>query len=313
MNKGHSKEKLQLVNELHKPARKNYKRRRTVIKGLDDLWQADLAQLDQYASQNKNFKYILVTIDAFSKYLWCKALKSKSGAEVTRAFAEVLKNSKKRRPKNLQTDNGTEFYNTYFNKLMRDYNINHYSTFSATKAAIAERVIRTLKERLFKYFSLNGTFKWIDILDTLVFDYNNSKHRTIEMKPKDVDKTNEQRILKAAYSHLKTFDRKKFVVGDIVRISRVKHVFSKGYTPNWTTELFKIIKVQVTNPVTYLLEDMKGDPIKGGFYEEELQKAADPDIYLVEKVLRKKGNKVLVRWLGLDKSHDSWIHKSNAL
>ncbi|KAJ8913146.1 hypothetical protein NQ315_006064 [Exocentrus adspersus] len=135
----HATEKIQLVNELHKPARKNYPRRRTIIKGLDDLWQSDLAEM----------------------------------------------------------------------------------------------------------------------------------------------------------------------VGDIVRISKNEHVFAKGYTPNWTTELFEITTVKITNPITCLLEDMRGQPIQGAFYAEELQKTTNPDVYLVEKVLRRKGQKIYVKWFGLDKCHNS--------
>lgn len=304
-------EKIQLIKELHRPTRKNYPRRRTIIKGLDDLWQADLAQLDQYARHNKGFKFILVVIDCFSKFVWCRPLKSKSAEDVTTAFTDIL--SEARKPRNLQTDQGKEFYNSRFQKLMRTFKINHYNTFSITKASMAERVIRTLKEWLYKYFSLNGKFKWVDYLPTLVAEYNNRKHRVIKMKPNQVNKTNERDLFENVYSHLKIFKGRKFKVGDIVRISKAKHVFSKGYLPGWSTELFKIIKVQNTNPPTYLLEDLNGRPIKGGFYREELQKTANPNIYLVEKVLRRKRGKLLVRWLGLDKSHDSWIDESNVL
>lgn len=90
-------------------------------------------------------------------------------------------------------------------------------------------------------------------------------------------------------------------------------MFDKGYTPNWSTELFKIVKIQLTNPATYLLEDMSGGPIRGSFYEHELQKAKHQDAYLVQKVLRRKRNKVYVKWLGFDKSHNSWIEKTNGL
>lgn len=311
MKSHHTKEKIQLIKELHAPARKNYPRRQTIIKGIDDLWQADLAQLDQYSSHNKNFKFILVVIDCFSKYLWCRPLKSKSGEEVTSAFADILKSSRK--PHNLQTDQGTEFYNSQFQKLMKKHNINHYSTFSIKKAAIAERVIRTLKEQLFKYFSLNGKYKWIDVLPSLVDEYNNRKHRTIHLKPIDVTSSNEKKLLETVYSSIKMCGKRKFKRGDIVRISKAKHVFEKGYTPNWTTELFKISKVQITNPTTYLLEDLEGRPIKGGFYTEEIQKVVNPDVFLVEKVLRRKGNKVLIRWLGFDSTHDSWEDSKNVL
>jgi len=90
-------------------------------------------------------------------------------------------------------------------------------------------------------------------------------------------------------------------------------IFEKGFTPNWTTEVFKIVEVQKTNPATFILEDSRGDPVAGGFYEYELQRVANPNVYLVEKILREKGDNVYVKWLGMDKSHNSWIHKINVL
>lgn len=308
----YSVEKQKLVEELHKPARKNFKRRRTIIKGLDDLWQADLAQLDYYSNSNNKFKYILVVIDCFSKFVWARPLKSKHGEEVVKQFESILK--EKRHPKNLQTDQGKEFFNSKFKHLMDKYKINHYSTYSYKKAAIVERVIRTLKEKLFKYFSLNGSYRWVDILSTIVDNYNKTKHSKIKIEPINVDKKNEKTILKKSYSFVKIFPQsRKLSIGDVVRISKAKHVFEKGYTPNWSTELFKIIKIQVTNPLTYLLEDLEGAPIKGGFYSEELQKTKVPNVYLVEKVLKKRKNKVLVKWLGFNNQSNSWIDKSNKL
>lgn len=312
MKHHHSKEKIQVVSELHRPVRKNFLRRRTIIKGIDDLWQGDLIELGIYASENDNHKFILVIIDCFSKFIWVKALKSKGAEEVSRVFAEILKESA-RSPKNLQTDQGKEFFNSKFKNLMKKYNINHYNTYNVKKAAIVERVIRTIKEKIFKSFSLNGTYRWLDILPTIIHEYNNVKHRTINMKPNEVNESNEQLLLKNRYNHIKIAAHGKFKVGDMVRISKFKHIFSKGYLPNWTTEIFKINKIQITNPVTYLLDDLQGQPIRGAFYEPELQKAKYSDVYLVEKILRKKGNKLLVRWLGFDKSHDSWINKSNKL
>lgn len=311
MRPKHSEEKIQLVNELHKPIRKNFKRRRTIIKGLDDLWQSDLGQLDQYAKFNKNHKYILVVIDCFSKFVWVKALKTKTGEEVSQAFELILNEVNDRKPSNLQTDQGKEYYNAHFKALMKKYNINHYSSFSITKAAICERVIRTLKEKLFKYFTLNGSYRWIDILPEIVRTYNNERHSVIGMKPSQVTKSNEKSILNSTYKHLKIVGPRKFKKDDLVRISKSKHVFEKGYTPNYTTELFKIDKINITNPTTYVLKDLQDQPIRGSFYEAELQKTKHPDVYLVEKVLRKKGKKVFVKWLGFDNSHNSWIDGSN--
>uniref|UniRef100_A0A1Y1MVM7 Integrase catalytic domain-containing protein n=1 Tax=Photinus pyralis TaxID=7054 RepID=A0A1Y1MVM7_PHOPY len=298
----------QVVNELHKAARKNFPRRRTIIKGFDDLWQADLAEFIPYAKENKGYKYILVVIDCFSKYLWTRGLKTKTGEEVTKAVQAIFK-STRRRPKNLQTDAGKEFYNKSFAKLMMQERINHYSTYSTKKAALAERVIRSIKNPLYRQFSLRGKYVWIDAIESITSEYNNRKHRTTGMKPIEVKADTKL----DAYNHIKLFNNKKcrFNVGDVVRISKFKSIFAKGYTPNWSSELFKIIKVQITNPVTYLLEDMKAKPILGGFYEHELQKAKYSDVYLVEKVLRRKKDKVYVKWLGLDEK--SWIDKNNVV
>lgn len=300
-------EKLQVVKELHKQARKNFKRRRTIIKGFDDLWQTDLAEFGPYARENKGYKYILLVIDCFSKYLWTRPLKNKTGPEVTAAMTNIFKEG--RIPKNIQSDDGKEYYNQHFQKLMKKHGINHYSTYSTKKAAIVERVIRTLKSKLYKTFSLQGTYKWFDILKDKTLEYNNSKHRTIAMKPALVKPTTKLKV----YDNIKIAGKAKYKVGDMVRLSKFKTVFAKGYTPNWTTELFKIDKVQITNPVTYKLVDTRGHPVLGGFYEEELQKAKYSDIYLVEKVLKRKKNKVFVKWLGLDPSHNSWLKKDNVL
>ncbi|KAJ8914355.1 hypothetical protein NQ315_011343 [Exocentrus adspersus] len=288
----HTTEKIQLVNELHKPARKNYPRRRTIIKGFDDLWQSDLAEMGNYAKDNKQYKYILVVIDCFSKFLWTRPIKNKTGQEVTQAFEDILLHANKRVPSNLQTDQAPT---------------------ALKKASMAERVIRTIKSKLYKYFSLHGTYKWLDVLPEITDNYNESRHSTTGYKPVNVTKSKEELILKTIYTHIKTSGVRKFKVGDIVRISKNKHVFAKGYTPNWTTELFKITAVKITNPTTYLLEDMRGQTIQGAFYAEELQKTTNPDVYLVEKVLKRKGQKVYVKWYGLDKSHNSWIDKNNVL
>lgn len=305
-------EKGDVVNELHKPARINYPRRRVILKGIDDLWQADLAEFTLFPKQNRGYKYILVVIDCFSKFVWTVSLKNKSGDVVTKAFKEIF-NKSKRKPVNLQTDQGKEFYNSLFQQLMKSNQINHYSTFSVKKASIVERVIRTLKSKLYRMFSLRGTYKFYDVLDKITTEYNNQKHSTIRMRPTDVDKGNEQALLDSVYSHIKIAGRRKFKAGDIVRISKQKSEFAKGYTPNWSTELFKVYEVKISNPTVYYLEDMSGNKIAGTFYAEELQRTKHDDVYLVEKVIRRKGSKSFVKWLGFDKSHNSWIDKKSVV
>ncbi|XP_011638050.1 uncharacterized protein LOC105427812 [Pogonomyrmex barbatus] len=113
------------------------------------------------------------------------------------------------------------------------------------------------------------------------------------MRPVDVTPTIAKRLLSTVYSHLKIAAPARFKVNDSVRVSKFKTIFEKEYTPNWTTEIFRIAKVQRTNPVTYLLKDYRKEPIAGGFYEHELLRVSNPDIYLVEKVLRRKNDRVL--------------------
>ena len=310
--KQHSLEKRILVNELHAPARRNFRRRHVVVKGYDDLWQADIVEMRPYARANKGYNYIMTVIDVLSKYAWAIPLKTKGGSEAAATFSTIFRDYR-RIPKNLQTDRGKEFYNADFQQLVKKHDINHYSTYTVMKASVVERFNRTLKNDMWKMFTLNGSYKWADDLSRLVSNYNNRKHRTINMRPSDVTPATAKRLLSTVYSRVKIAGPAKFKLGDAVRVSKFKTIFEKGYTPNWSTEIFKIVKVQQTNPVTYLLEDWRGNPIEGGFYEHELLKAAVPDVYLVEKILRRKGDKVFVKWLGFDNVHNSWINKDAVL
>lgn len=258
-------------------------------------------------------KYILTVINIFSKKAYARALKNKSAPEVTKAMKSIL-DSLNHPIRNLHVDEGKEFYNSPMKKMMQQRNINMYSTFGTKKAAIVERFNRTLKNKMWKQFSLRGSYKWIDILDSLVHDYNQTKHRTIKMKPNDVTPNDEHFLLNTVYKSFGiTSNKSKFKIGDFVRMSKYKHIFEKGYTPNWTAEVFKISKVQKTDPITYLLVDLFGNPINGCLYTEELQLAKFHNLYLVEKILRKKGDKLYIKWLGLDNTHNSWIKKSNLL
>lgn len=304
--------KLQVVEEIHRAARRNFDRRHVTLKGIDDLWQADLIDVQPFHRHNNGYKYILVIIDAFSKFAWTTPLKTKSKIDVTSAFEIILKRG--RCPRNLQTDMGKEFYNVMFKKLMEEYKINHYSTFSVKKASIVERLIKTLKNKLYKQFSLNGNYKWSkNILNAVVSDYNNTKHRTIRLKPVDVSRKNEKLVYENIKLTLKSNNIKndnKLVLGDHVRISKYKGCFAKGYTPNWSTEIFIVRRVNNTKPTTYLLKDKRGQNIQGCFYGKELLKTNCSNIYLIEKVIKKKGNKLFVKWLGLNSDENCWIDKN---
>lgn len=297
-----------VVEEIHQQARRNYSRRKVEVKGLGETYQADLVEMIPYADENKGYKYLLNVIDIFSKYAYSVPLKSKTGVEVSSAMESILK---KKSPRNLHVDMGKEFYNKHFENLMKRYKINMYSTYTGLKASICERFNRTLKNFMWKKFSLQGNYKWLSILPELIDSYNNRVHRSIGMKPKDVTEENESVILKRLNQIKTTLQTPKFKVGDKVRVSKLKHIFEKKYTPNWSTEIFTITRIVKTKPVTYHLKDYQDQPVVGGFYEEELKKTKFPDVYLIEKVIKKQGDRLFVKWLGFDNSHNSWINKND--
>ena len=146
---------------------------------------------------------------------------------------------------------------------------------------------------------------YIDKLDDIVNEYNNAYHRTIKMKPIDVKDNTYVNIDKEVNKK-----DPKLKVGDHVRISKYKNIFAKGYTPNWSEEVFVIKEIKNTVPRTYLINDLKGEEIIGTFYEEELQKANQQE-FRIEKVIKRKGDKLYVKWKGCDNSFNSWIDKKD--
>lgn len=297
-----------IAGELHKPSRKHFPTRHVELKGVHDLYQGDLVEMIPYASLNNGYKYIMTIINCFTKFAYAVPLKSKKAKDIAVALKPILQNNQM---KHFQTDQGSEFFNAEVAHLLRNHNINHYYTYSDKKASIVERFNRTLKERMWRIFSEQGSFKWINILPDIVNNYNNSKHRTTGEKPINVDSKNAKDILSKIVKRRKKIKYTQFFdVGDKVRISRRFKILSKGYWPRWSNEIFTVWRVQPTSPPTYILQDYKGEILKGGFYQQELSKTKYSDVYLIEKVIRRKGNKILVRWLGYDKSHDSWIDKS---
>lgn len=305
--------KIGIATELHRPARRKYPRRRVITRGRDELWQADLVEMIPYARSNNGYKYLLTVIDVYSKFAFAEPVRAKTGALVTKAFRAIVQRSK-RQPRLLQTDQGKEFYNSVFSSYLKTLGVRHYSTYSNVKASVVERFNRTLKTRMWREFTARGSYRWIELLPQLVASYNTTHHRTIGTMPSLVDKNTPR--LDAIHRVVKTADPRRhprFRKDDFVRISKHKTVFAKGYTPNWSTEIFQIDSVKLTNPVTYLLRDLRGQPIKGGFYATELQKTRFPDHYLVEKVLRRRGTKLYVKWLGFDSTHNSWINKDDVV
>jgi hypothetical protein len=299
---------------LHKPVRRKFRRNKTYVRGIDDLWQADLVEMIPFASENDNYRYILVVIDVFSKYLWVRPVLRKSGKNLKDALADIFKEG--RVPKNLQSDQGLEFNNSLVSSLLDRNNVNYYVTYSDKKSAVVERVNRTLKNKMWHYFTANSTRRYIDVLQDLVKSYLNSVHRSIGMKPIDVRKHHEAAIFKKLFGTGTTLNEIKFVfkIGDTVRIARKKDVFEKGYETNFSEELFKITECVLRDPPVYKIASLTGEPILGTFYKEELVRVPNPTTattYKIEKILEKKKIRgsvhYLVKWLGYPSSQNSWI------
>jgi hypothetical protein len=265
-----NKERVVLADELHHRVIKSFPKRRVYVNSIDQTWAVDLIDIQQYSKQNKHYKYLLAVIDIFSKYGWLIPLKNKTGLTVS----EELKNLfKQRKPMYIWSDKGSEFYNRQVKELFKNNNIKLYSTENEEKSSVVERWIETMKQHMYKYFTANKTFKYYDILDKLVKNYNNTIHSSIKMTPVEASKLkNEITVYKNLYPEKEEKIKKpKFKVGDRVRITKKKGKFEKGYTTRWTKEIFIIVKVLNTNPVTYKINDLKGEEIKGGLYEQELQ------------------------------------------
>ena len=258
---------LILADELHKPVIKKFNKRKVYSQFKDNIWGVDLTDMQSLSKKNKGIKYILCAIDLFSKYAFVVPLKDKKGISIVNAFNKVIKQSN-RKPSKIWVDQGGEFYNNNFKKWLSDNDIIMYSTYNEGKSVVAERFIRTLKNKLYKHMTATGKNVYYDVLDDVVNEYNNTKHNTIKMKPIDVGNNN-----KRVYIDEHNEKRSIFKVGDRVRISKFKNIFAKGYTPNWSKGIFIVNKINDTVPYTYNIKDLNDEEIIGSFYDRELQKS----------------------------------------
>ena len=295
---------------IHKSARKKFNRERIMTMYIDYLWEIDLVDVARLKEFNDGYTFLLVCIDTFSKYAWVRPLKRKTGKETNDAFMSILKDSG-RKPVKIRYDQGTEFKNKHFQKLLRDEEIIGYEAINDTKAAIIERFNRTFKNKMYRYFTASNTFRYVDVLHDLIKSYNNTYHRSIGMKPVNVSKSNSNQVRMRLFPNKLKRTKPVFKVGDYVRISRKKRIFQKEYAPTWTEEIFKVKGVHKTKPITYTIEDLLDEDIKGKFYKEQLQKVDLPVTFVVEKIHKRRTRKgvkeALVSWRGYPSKFMQWI------
>ena len=257
----------------NRPALTKFKRRRVVVHGIDDQWVIDLADIPKLAPYNNGMRYIFVCIDVLSKFLWAIPMKTKRASETVVVLKNIIESSG-RKCARIQVDKGNEFKGA-FKQYCDENAIQIFHVQSELKACVAERVIRTILERVWRYMQHRNTFTYIDALPNIVRNYNSLPHRSTKFAPKDVNKTNEMEVWSNLYgkTQLKGVGKPRFSIGDTVLISIYKSKFvEKGYDKRYHDEIFKVDRISNSNPYMYYLKDLKGKPLEGGFYYQELSR-----------------------------------------
>ena len=262
-----------------------------------------------------------------SRFAFARPIKHKNGQEVAQALEDIFTESKRHPKFYLQTDEGKELFNKHVKELASKYGFSQFHTYDRDiKAAIVERFNRTLKEMIWRYFTWTNTRKWVtnsqgeDMLAKFVNAYNHRLHTTLGMSPLQAMKHDQNELYDSTIGkHLKRKQRKRLErdysnkVGDFVLVNTAKKMFEKGVAPKWTHEVFKVIDVDMSSPkLNYKLEDMDGEEVKGMFVSDQLQKVTDPtnQPLMTEKIVKSRGDQVLVKYLGYGDKFNTWVHKS---
>ncbi|KAL3091941.1 hypothetical protein niasHT_028884 [Heterodera trifolii] len=297
---------------LFKPKREKFRRLRTVPAGFMTDVQADLTDFQALSRKKSGYRYLLLAVDVLSRRMFGSPVKSKRPADVKRAFEEVFGQMPKL-PETLYTDRGLEFVAKPMKEFFAENGIKKYETSSKKKAAVAERAIRTLKTRLYKYFSANNTSAWVDVLPMFLSAINNSVCRATGLRPNEISDVNAREVWKRVYGEgvVPADKRPKFKAGETVRIPEPKHIFEKGYIPNYSDHVYTVDEARSTNPQHYLLKDYYGTKLKRKFYLPELTKVQvdENTMYRIEKKYKERmrdGKKeILVKFIGFPEKY--WV------
>ena len=302
---------------LHKQGKRRFKRRKTVVGGINQQWIGDLLDLQKLSNENDDMKYVLFYIDAISRKIYGEPTTSKSAESVLAATKTIFKRTKIK-PDKIQFDRGGEIQNNKVRKYFSDNNIHLFFTEDdVNKASLIERCNRNFKRIIHAYLTEYHTRRYIDVLQKIIDSYNNTYHTGIGMTPNEV---NEKNVMQAIYHNVKVppyNDKVAFAIGEYVRILGKKNTFDRGYDVLWTEQIYQIKSILRTVPITYQVNDLKGDAVDGSFYKEELQSVDYPEEFFIEKELERRtriderSNKpikeVLVRWLGYPNKFDTWL------
>ena len=314
---------------LTRGARRKYNRSRVIVNGINSQADMDLMDMVDLAKQNDGYQYLLVCINILSRFARCVPLKTKKGKDVLQGLKTIFKDGFK--VNMVRTDRGMEFRSKEVNAYLKSQNVHHfYALNTETKANYAERLIKTLNHKLFRYMMKKRTQRYIDVLQDIVHSYNHTLHHSLGATPASITEEKEgesrlqQYLLRPGRTKRFTMPKKqtrkkyKFKINQTVRLSHVRSVFDREYSQKWTGEIFKIgTRFRREGVPVYTILDWDNERVEGTFYEPELQAV---DVYLtteyhidkiVKRRVRNKRKEVLVSWLHWPKKYNSWIPEAD--
>jgi len=327
---------LQSVNAytMNRPVKRVTKRPSVIVSGLYDQYETDLASLNkyEYIEQNDGVKYLLVVIDVFSRFIWVRPLKNKLASNVIKAFQNIFDTMIKT-PRRMRSDRGSEFTSTETRKFMKERNIVQMFTSNELQANYVERVIKTIKSKIYRYLVNTNSLRYIDVLPKIVSSYNSTWHSGIRSKPEEVTEKNEKQLWWQMYWPKETLNEEtkrlraerkekyKLNVGDFVRISLRKKAFQREYDERWSGEIFIVVSKFKRNgsiPM-YKLTDYEGEKVTGTFYTKEIQKitSSPRNFFVIDKIIdeRKINNiyEVKVSYKYWPRKFNRWIKKTTII
>jgi len=291
-----------------RPARKKYPRNKIIAQFCGEVYQIDIMDMQNVVHENDGYKYALLGYDTYCKYLSSFAIRDRTPVSVI-AGLEHFVSKLPFSLVNIYWDKEGSFLSKAVQSWLKSKEINNYTTTSVVKAPGVERVIRTIRVALARYFTKTGTVRWIDFLPHFVSLYNQRTHSTTKMKPIDV--ANDPFLIpESAPQSILT--KKVPQVGSFVRLNRLRGIFGKEFTGNWTEEIFKVVQVRNVTPIPMIgVQDLTGEPILGMFYPEEVQEIEWNNEKRVDKVIKTRmqnGKKEhLVTFDGWPKTYTEWI------
>ena len=303
---------------LHKPAKKVFPTHHILVGAPNDMHQGDLIDFNNLSKYNDGYSYILTVIDCFTRFAWAVPIENKGPRSIVKALEIVY--AGRDTPSNFVSDAGREFTGNVTRDWYEEKNIHFSIAYGTHKAQFVERFNLTFKTMLFRNLTLTNSLRYIDKVADTVRAYNTRYHRTIGMRPIDVNAGN----IKSIFFHMYGDPAKwmygrydsTYKLGDHVRISRLKGPFEKSYEESYSREIYIVYKVLSTEPVQYKLKSLNGELVKGRFYKQEMTSVKmDPNArYPIEKILDNRVvrgvKQVLVKWEGWNASYNDWINEN---